>query len=74
MKFIEKLLRVLGTLRRKPVTKAARDIYLIRQNSPPDERDVDVAEEIAFQQSTSGAGDKSQSPKKPKLRAKKAAG
>jgi hypothetical protein len=55
---------------------ASRDI-IIRQNSPPDERDVDIAEEIAYRESTLGPTigvEEQPSPKKSQARAKKAGG
>jgi hypothetical protein len=74
MELIEKLVRFFkGALRKS----SAPDNDMIRQNSPPDERDVDAAEQDSDGDSkipgSRLVGDKSE-PRKAKSRAKKAGG
>jgi hypothetical protein len=77
MNFIERVIRFCqGTFRKKTVTGATRDIVAIRQNSPPDERDVDVAERAPDSEPFRNGGfdDRGKSGKKANTRAKKAGG
>lgn len=76
MKSIENFIKLLKKLLRISLRNpASRDIE-IRQNSPPDERDVDAAEEIANTESTLDPVIRveHEPTKKSKARAKKAGG
>jgi hypothetical protein len=75
MKFIERLVKLFqGAVRNSSPGKSTPDIDAIRQNSPPDERDVDAAEESAARDDTGRIGDDGKAPKNTKSRAKKAGG
>ena len=77
MKFIENCIKLFKSVFRISLRHtASHDIDVIRQNSPPDERDVDIAEEIAYRESTLGPtiGVEQEPSKKSKARAKKAGG
>ena len=75
VKSIEKLIELSKSVfRRLVVHRTAHDIDVIRQNSPPDERDVDVAEKTADRESALGLGPvirDGELPKESKTRAKK---
>ena len=73
MKFIERLVKLFqGAVRNSSAGKFTPDIDAIRQNSPPDERDVETAEESAGTDETGCISDDSKAPKDTKSRAKKA--
>ena len=45
MKFIDNFVRTLeGALQKSRINKSPQDVDFVRQNSPPDERDADIAE------------------------------
>ena len=75
MKFIARLAKSFqDVFQNSPVEKSPPYSHVIRQNSPPDERDVNTAEEAADPKGQGGIADKSPVPKNLKSRAKKAGG
>lgn len=77
MNFIGRFIRFCqGAFGKKAIRGAKQDFAAIRQNSPPDERDVDVAEEARDSNPFRNGGFdvKDKSAKKAKTRAKKAGG
>ena len=73
MKFIERLVKLFqDAVRNSSADRSTSDIDATRQNSPPDERDVDAAEESAATDETGRIRDDSKAPKGTKSRAKKA--
>jgi hypothetical protein len=75
MKFIERFVKLFqGAVRNSSTEKSTPDIEAIRQNSPPDDRGVDAAEESAGRDDTGSIRDDSKAPKNTKSRAKKAGG
>jgi hypothetical protein len=75
MRFIERLVKLFqGAGRNSSAGKSTPDTDAIRQNSPPDERDVDAAEESAGRDETGLIRDDSKAPKNTKSHAKKAGG
>ena len=77
MNFTERIIRFCqGIFRKKSVKRATPGIAAIRQNSPPDERDVDVAEGLQASKPFRNGGfdDKDKTGKKAKTRAKKTGG
>jgi hypothetical protein len=76
--FIGKLLEIFKAALRSLISRASDDTNLRRQASPPDERDVDAAEEAADSASAPGqegaTRHKTPFPKDSKARAKKAGG
>ena len=77
MNLIERVIRFCqGAFGKKTITGAKHDSAAIRQNSPPDERDVDVAEETEDSKPFRNGefDDRDKSGKKAKTRAKKAGG
>ena len=57
VKFIENFIKFIkGVFRISLRHSASHDIDVIRQNSPPDERDVDTAEDTANRDNTPGLG------------------
>lgn len=45
MKFIDKFVRTLeGALHKEGMTRSTQDVGFVRQSSPPDERDAEIAE------------------------------
>ena len=79
MKFIDKFIRTFeGALQKKLINSAAQDIDLVRQNSPPDERDADIAEAGGGSETTPSLSEAVEQEKRVaenrKVRAKKAGG
>ena len=76
VKFIENFIKLFKSVFRISLRHTASRDIIIRQNSPPDERDVDITEEIADRERTRGPtiGVEQEPSKKPQARAKKAGG
>jgi hypothetical protein len=77
VKFVESFIKLFNHVFRKSLHHSApHDIDVARQNSPPDEREVETAEDTADRESAPGlTGGVEQEPsKESKARAKRAGG